>query len=122
DRTNSGGVSVTTARFDPDQATKFSILVAPLRGAGSVRQFDIADITVDNMFPTVTANKFNPYPSQYTGGMFIAAADLNADQVDDLIVGAAGDVAGLSLADAPAQFMRDSHNPQIMILDGKTGT
>jgi Domain of unknown function (DUF4394)/FG-GAP-like repeat len=82
-----GGVRVATADFDRDGDAE--IVTAPGPGGGPhVRVFDgSGNLFTSGSVPNFP-NNFLAYPSDFTGGVFVAAGDVNGDGVPDIITGA----------------------------------
>jgi hypothetical protein len=81
-----GGVRVASADFDRDGDAE--IITAPGPGGGPhIKVFD----GTGNMFTSASlpnfVNSFFSYSSAFSGGVFIAAGDVNGDGVPDIITG-----------------------------------
>jgi Domain of unknown function (DUF4394)/FG-GAP repeat len=82
-----GGVRVASADFDRDG--DYEIITAPGPGGGPhIKVFDGAG----NLFTSASlpnfVNSFFAYSSGFSGGVFVAAGDVNGDGVPDIITGA----------------------------------
>jgi hypothetical protein len=82
-----GGVRIATADFDRDG--DYEIVTAPGPSGGPhVRVFDGAGALFTSASLPNFPNNFFAYPSGFTGGVFVAAGDVNGDGVPDIITGA----------------------------------
>jgi hypothetical protein len=82
-----GGVRVAAADFDRDG--DYEIITATGPGGGPhVRVFDSAGNPFTSASLPNFANSFFAYAPGFTGGVFVAAGDVNGDGVPDIITGA----------------------------------
>jgi hypothetical protein len=81
DPTFAGGVNVAVGDVNGDGLA--DIIVGPARGAGPVRVFDPQ--TGEQLLALF------PFGSTHTGGVFVAAGDVNGDGADEIILGSGGE-------------------------------
>ncbi len=87
DATFKGGVVVAAADFDRDGRTE--IVTGPGKGgAPEVRLFDSSGNAFTSAALPNLPNKFLAYDAKFTGGIFVAAGDVNGDGVADIVTGA----------------------------------
>jgi hypothetical protein len=82
-----GGVRVAAADFDRDG--DYEVITGAGPGGGPhVRVFDSAGNPFTSASLPSFVNSFFPYPVGFTGGVFVAAGDVNGDGVPDIVTGA----------------------------------
>jgi hypothetical protein len=82
-----GGVRIAAADFDRDG--DYEIVTAPGPGGGPhVRILDGTGAAFTSASLPNLSNNFFAYPSGFTGGVYVAAGDVNGDGVPDIITGA----------------------------------
>lgn len=81
DRAFTGGVHIAAGDIDGDG--DFEIVTGPGRGGGpQVRVFDLAGVRQQQIMA---------YAADFTGGVYVAAGDVDGDNRDDIITGAGAD-------------------------------
>jgi hypothetical protein len=82
-----GGVRVAAADFDLDGSADIVVVAGP-GGGPHVRVFDEFGIPFVPTSAVMLSNSFFAYSAGFTGGVYVAAGDVNGDQIPDIVAGA----------------------------------